>query len=172
MINTNSNANGWSLLFALLAVYLVVYILPLNLRPLITPDEARYAEIPREMLKTGNWIVPHLNGLRYFEKPPMGYWLNALSIGLFGENRFAVRLSSALAAGLSAVLSGFLLLRSGQRFQIVIIVSVVYLTISEVLFVGTYALLDTVFAMFLSGGLIFYYLAATGRNSPRWKTIF
>jgi 4-amino-4-deoxy-L-arabinose transferase len=172
MTNTNSSAINWSLLYTLIAVYLVIYILPLNLRPLIIPDEARYAEIPREMIKSGDWLVPHLNGLRYFEKPPMGYWLNALSISLFGENGFAVRLSSALAVGFSTLLGAFLLIRSGQRFQIVVIASVVYLTISEVLFVGTYAVLDTVFAMFLSGGLVFYYLAATCTSSPRWEKIF
>ena len=110
MLNSNSSVKDWQLFSALILVYLVVYILPLDLRPLMIPDETRYAEIPREMLKSGDWIVPRLNGLRYFEKPPMGYWLNAMSISLFGENGFAVRLSSALAAGLTALLAGILLL--------------------------------------------------------------
>ncbi len=85
-------------------MFLVLYVLPLGVRPLVIPDEARYAEIPREMLASGDWIVPRLNGLRYFEKPPLGYWLNAAAIWLFGENAFAIRFPSAVAAGLTAVL--------------------------------------------------------------------
>jgi 4-amino-4-deoxy-L-arabinose transferase len=64
------------------------------------------------MVTGGDWVVPHLNGLRYFEKPPMGYWVHAGSILLFGENNFAVRLPSAMAVGLSALLIYMLILRA------------------------------------------------------------
>ncbi len=82
--------------------FLLAYILPLGARSLFVPDEVRYAEIPREMIATGDWVVPHLDGVRYFEKPVLGYWVHAGSLLLFGENNFAVRLPSALAVGLSA----------------------------------------------------------------------
>ena len=88
----------------LLAFFLLSYILPLGARDLVVPDETRYAEIPREMIAGGDWVVPNLNGLRYFEKPALGYWVHAGSLLLFGENNFAVRLPSALAVGLSALL--------------------------------------------------------------------
>ncbi len=96
----------------LTALFLAIYILPLGVRPLIIPDEARYAEIPREMVATGNWVVPHFNGLRYFEKPVFGYWTHAISIRLFGENNFAVRLPAPMSVGLSALLLFFLLDRA------------------------------------------------------------
>ena len=70
--------------------FLVLYVLPLGLRDLTAPDEPRYAEIPREMIVSGDWVVPHLNGVRYFEKPGLGYWVHAGSILLFGENNMAV----------------------------------------------------------------------------------
>jgi len=73
-------------------------LLPLFLRPLWQPDEGRYAEIPREMIATGDWLTPHLNGVLYFEKPPLQYWLSAISMKLFGESPFAARLPLALAA--------------------------------------------------------------------------
>ena len=53
--------------------------------PLIEPDEGRYAEIPREMLERGDFVTPLLNYVKYFEKPPLHYWLNAAAMSLFGQ---------------------------------------------------------------------------------------
>jgi 4-amino-4-deoxy-L-arabinose transferase-like glycosyltransferase len=80
-----------------LAVLLsVLWLAGLGHRPLFNPDEGRYAEIPREMLTGGDWIVPHLNGLAYAEKPPLQYWATALSYRWFGFNEFAARFYCAL----------------------------------------------------------------------------
>lgn len=69
------------------------------------PDEARYAEIAREMLALHDFVTPHLDYVPYVEKPPLLYWLTALAMRLFGTNEFAARLTSAAAAisGLGAV---------------------------------------------------------------------
>ena len=64
---------------------------------LAEPDEPRYAEIPREMLATGDWVVPRLNGVPYFEKPPLLYWANAGALAVLGETPFAARLATRLA---------------------------------------------------------------------------
>ena len=62
------------------------------------PDEGRYAEIPREMVESGDYVVPHVNYVRYFEKPPFLYWATAVSFHLFGSNEWGFRLPNALAA--------------------------------------------------------------------------
>lgn len=64
--------------------------------PLSEPDEARYAEIAREMLRLHDWITPHLNYVKYFEKPPLVYWLTAINFKLFGISELVARLWPAL----------------------------------------------------------------------------
>lgn len=67
------------------------------------PDEGRYAEIPREMNELHDYAVPHLNYVRYFEKPPLLYWADALSFKVFGVNEWAFRFPNALCAFLCVI---------------------------------------------------------------------
>src|SRR5699024_961138 len=73
-------------------VFAGLWFAALGYRDLNDPDEGRYAEIPREMLVTGDWVTPHLDGLKYFEKPPLQYWATAVSYELFGQNNSSARL--------------------------------------------------------------------------------
>ncbi|TFG92380.1 MAG: phospholipid carrier-dependent glycosyltransferase, partial [Syntrophobacterales bacterium] len=84
-------------------VFSLFFMIFLGNLPLLEPDEGRYAEIPREMLVRSDFITPHLNHVKYFEKPPLHYWLNASSLAVFGCNEFAARFPSALL-GLGGVL--------------------------------------------------------------------
>ena len=84
-----------SLLIALLAA---LWLGSLGLRPLYKPDEGRYGEIPREMVASGDWLTPRLNGFKYFEKPPLQYWATAAAFTVFGINDWAARLWTGLAA--------------------------------------------------------------------------
>lgn len=79
------------------------------IRPLALPDEGRYTGVAWEMVRSGHWLTPTLDGLPYFHKPPLLYWLTALSIKLFGTAEFSLRLPSILGAMLAAG-SGFRLL--------------------------------------------------------------
>ena len=68
------------------------------LRPLSLPDEGRYVGVALEMLWSGNWMVPTLDTLPYFHKPPLFYWMTAASLATLGINEWAARLGSLLAA--------------------------------------------------------------------------
>ncbi|MGH8687036.1 MAG: glycosyltransferase family 39 protein [Burkholderiales bacterium] len=70
----------------------------LGVRPLVKADEGRYGEIPREMVASGDWLTPRLNGFRYFEKPPLQYWATATVFRVLGPGEWGTRLWGALAA--------------------------------------------------------------------------
>ncbi len=70
----------------------------LGTAPLINPDEGRYAEVPREMVASGDWVTPRLNGVPYFEKPPLVYWAVATCEKFLGGGEWSVRLTPALLA--------------------------------------------------------------------------
>ncbi len=93
----------------LLLSILVVFLAFDNLgyRKLANPDEGRYSEISREMAASGDWVTPRLNGLKYFEKPPLQYWATALSFKLLGESEFSARLYTALCCLLSILIIAF-----------------------------------------------------------------
>ncbi len=64
---------------------------------LLEPDEGRFAQIGREMAASGNFLVPHLNGIEQFYKPPLVYWINAVGYEIFGVSEWSARLPSALS---------------------------------------------------------------------------
>ena len=82
-----------SLLF--LAVFLVVLA---SWRPLTLPDEGRYADVGRWMLITGDWLTPRLNGIPFFHKPPLLYWLQTVFMEIFGVSAWCIRLVPAMHA--------------------------------------------------------------------------
>jgi len=79
----------------------VFYSLNLGGAPLLDPDEPVYGQTAREMVLTGSWLTPKLNGLLWFDKPPMYFWLAALSYKIFGISEFAARFPSAVMAALT-----------------------------------------------------------------------
>jgi 4-amino-4-deoxy-L-arabinose transferase-like glycosyltransferase len=89
----------------LLGATAAFYLARLGAAGLYDPNEGMYAEIPREMLALGDWLTPRFNFIRYFEKPPLLYWLTAICYQLFGISEFSSRLVTALAAvgGVGAV---------------------------------------------------------------------
>ncbi|HEV7819919.1 MAG TPA: glycosyltransferase family 39 protein, partial [Burkholderiales bacterium] len=99
---------GWWLLIAIAAV---IWCGNLEYRKLSLSDEGRYSEIPRYMAQSGDWVTPRLNGIKYFEKPPLQYWATAAAYRVFGEHNWTARIWPALT-GLLGVLFMY---RVGRR---------------------------------------------------------
>jgi 4-amino-4-deoxy-L-arabinose transferase-like glycosyltransferase len=94
-------------LLLLVAALAVIWFAPLGLRHLIPSDEGRYAEMAREMFATGDWITPRYNGYKYFEKPPLQTWMNALTFAWFGLGEWQARLYTALASFAGVLVVGY-----------------------------------------------------------------
>ncbi|MDE1184414.1 glycosyltransferase family 39 protein [Paraburkholderia sp.] len=85
----------------------VIWFVPLGWRHLLPSDEGRYAEMAREMFATGDWITPRYNGYKYFEKPPLQTWANALTFAWFGLGEWQARLYTALTGFAGVLLIGY-----------------------------------------------------------------
>ncbi|CCD39219.1 Polymyxin resistance protein ArnT,undecaprenylphosphate-alpha-L-Ara4N transferase, Melittin resistanceprotein PqaB [Candidatus Paraburkholderia kirkii UZHbot1] len=95
-----------SLILLILALALI-WFGPLGYRHLVPSDEGRYAEMAREMFVTGDWITPRYNGYKYFEKPPLQTWANALTFAWFGIGDWRARLYTALTGFVGVLLVGY-----------------------------------------------------------------
>ncbi len=134
-------------------------------RPLYDPDEGRYAEIPREILSRGDWLIPHLNGLVYLEKPPLHYWLSALAFSAFGQSESIARLWT----GLSGYLSLWLLYAIGRRLWGQSAgLKAVTLAAGSILFVllGHQLTLDMSLSFWLLASLAYFVFAQTEQLNP------
>ena len=141
------------LLLALLAVWLLA---TLGLRPLLLPDEGRYAEVARAMWH-GDLLVPTLDGLPFFHKPPLFYWLDIAAMQLIGANEFSGRFGSALGAWLMGA-ALFLALRRSHGPRVAAIALGVLATTPFFFIGGQYANHDM-----LVGGLITAAVLALAR---------
>jgi 4-amino-4-deoxy-L-arabinose transferase-like glycosyltransferase len=115
------------------------------IRPLALPDEGRYAGVALEMLRSGNWLVPTLDGLPYFHKPPLFYWITATALSVFGPGEWAARVAPLLgAATAGSALYAFALRWAGLRSAKL---SLLVLVTQPLFFIGAqYANLDMLVA--------------------------
>src|SRR5215813_2544431 len=91
-------------LWLMLLIAMVIWFANLEYRKLSLSDEGRYSEIPRYMAVSGDWLTPRLNGIKYFEKPPLQYWATAAAYEVFGERHWTARLWPALTGALGVLL--------------------------------------------------------------------
>ena len=175
---SNSRVLAWTwrnrnpLVLAGCIVYAALWFAALAQRPLYHPDEGRYAEIPREMLERGDWIVPHLNGFIYIEKPPLQYWMTALAYRAFGEHEWTARLWTGLTGFLTlALVTAFVTRQSGVRhgiFTAVLSGSTLFW-----LLMGHQLTLDTSLTFFMTAALLAFCASqrAPGRGGRLYTAL-
>lgn len=140
-----------------------------GLRPLMLPDEGRYAGVAWEMLRSGDWLTPTLNGLPYFHKPPLFYWITAGSFALFGANELVARTAPILGGAMAAV-SLYLFARRWSGIGVAR-ASLVALGVQPLFFIGAqFANLDMLVAGCISASILLFAHAALSREQGQaWR---
>ncbi|MFI4929533.1 MAG: glycosyltransferase family 39 protein [Burkholderiales bacterium] len=105
-VHSAQSKRSMAWLALLLVLFALLWFASLGSRSLVDTDEGRYAALALEMARSGDWVTPRLNGLLYFEKPPLQYWIGALSFNWFGITEFSARLWTGLAGFLTVLAVG------------------------------------------------------------------
>jgi 4-amino-4-deoxy-L-arabinose transferase-like glycosyltransferase len=163
--STRYDRRFWLGLIVLLAVSGSV-LFPHLSYPLVEPDEGRYAEIPREMLRSGDWLVPTLNYEPYYDKPPLLYWLVAASLHTFGVHAWATRLVPTSAALLS-ILATFLFARRMLGTRTAFLGALALSLMGGFMQCGRFLVLDSVLTCFVATSLFAAFEAVQGTRF-RW----
>lgn len=160
--------NDRVLMGGLMVLSSLLYVLNLGSTGLWEKHEALYAEVAREMLVDGHWIIPHLDGAVYIEKPPLYFWMVALcSIPVGDVNEFTARLPAALCA-MGTVMATFLLGRKLFNARVAFMGALILATCLLFMVYGRSVRLDTTFTFFISSALLAFY---SGYTSDR-KTFY
>src|SRR4030043_199188 len=155
----------WVQIVLLLGFCFVIYFLNLGRWDLWNPDEPRYAQVAREMVQRGDWVLMHFNGQIYADKPPLFFWFIAFSSALWGGlTSFSVRFPSALFGTLIVLLTFFLgkcLYSSRTGF----ISGLVLATSAEFAYLSTRANIDATLTFFTTAS-IFCFIKWYRYNTP------
>lgn len=140
-------------------------------RPLMAPDEGRYGGVALAMLHSGDWLVPRLDGLPFFHKPPLFYWIGAAAMSLTGPTEWAARLPSIIGAGVAAAALFLFLRRWSTAWQALL--STVVLVTTPFFFLGAqFANLDMLVAGCISATVLLGAGAALARERDEpWRAL-
>ena len=143
----------------LVAIAIINFILPLGLTPLFDLDEGAFSEATREMLESGNYITTYLDGALRFDKPILIYWLQAISVKLFGLNEFALRLPSAIA-GLLWALAIYLFTKKEFSERVAFFATLFMLSSLQINLIAKAAIADSLLNLFIATSIfsIWHYL--------------
>jgi len=157
-------------LFGLLFLTLFLFLIKVDSVALLDPDEPRYAACAREMIETGNWIVPYFNGEQRLNKPPLFYWLIAMSFKSFGVSEFSARLPTLLFA-IGGIILTFLWARrmwcrkKAFMAAFILVVSPLYICLSRL------CITDMTMCFFLYLSLYLFYTAYEKGRIGTWNKL-
>ena len=151
-------------LWGLLSLFTIIWFSNIEYRKLVRPDEGRYAEIPREMQQSGDWLTPRLNGIKYFEKPPLQYWATAAAYSVFGVHHWTARLWAALT-GFLGILLVYYAIRRLYDPTIALYAAIVLASSLWYVAMGHFNALDMGLCFFLNAALLFFLLAQREHSS-------
>ena len=162
-------SGGWLKdILALLLLFSIIYMGFSWMRPLASPDEGRYSEIPMEMVRSGDYITPTLNDMPYFYKPPFFYWLQCGAIKMFGVNKFSLRFANSFMALLGIVIT-YCAGRSlygrtaGIMSALCLAMGVFYFALGQII------TLDMTVSVFIAGSMFSFIVAL--KKSGVWRAI-
>lgn len=149
----------------------ILFFIHIGNRPLANPDEGRYASMGLEMVQSNDWIVPRLNGLIYFEKPPLAYWSIALGQKLWGENLFGSRFFNALFSLLTC-LSLYLFCNKFLSKKVALWAAFIYGSSALPFGMSQMLTLDNALTFFLTTTLLLFASGFLTEDAKRSKTLF
>jgi len=153
----------WALAVAFLAVYFGSMFSP----ALLDDADTTHAEAAREMFVTGDYVTLHVNGIRYLEKPPLPYWLVAISYHIFGVNEFATRLPMVIAV---LLLGGLALVWSTRAFgERAGIYAAVFVYTAAGVFLFTRILIPDVLLSLLIAAPLYFFVTALEPGASHWR---
>ena len=159
---------GRGVLWGVTLVAAALFFVGLGQAPFVDPSEGMHAEIAREMARLGDWVTPHFNQIRYFDKPPLLYWLMAAGFGLVGPSEWAARFWSALAAFGAVVLTARLGTILGSA-RLGLVAGLVLAANLEFFLFARYVRPDLIFVFLILLGFTGFILAY--RGAGRWALL-
>ncbi len=159
-----------NLKYFIFIAFVMLYFCNIGGYGLMNPDEGRYAEIPREMLESGDFLTPRLNHVLYFEKPPLYYWFTAASFAVFGQNEFGARFTSVIMGLMSIFLTWFVARKfedenTANLSTVILGTSGLFFALSRV------NIIDMTLSALLTLALFSFYIFYK-ENKKRWLYIF
>jgi 4-amino-4-deoxy-L-arabinose transferase-like glycosyltransferase len=156
------DAPWWRDLLILSVLFGLLFAEQLGVSTLVNPDEGRYAEVPREMVASGDWVTPRLDGVIYFEKPPLMYWCVALFLKVFGSSEWSMRATPACFA-FAGVLITYAAVRRLHSRTAAFAAAAVLGTMMLYYALGRILILDMAVSVLMSATLLCFIL---GINAP------
>lgn len=171
VVSEPSGTPWWRDILLLTALLGLVFGFALGHRALWHPDEGRYVEIPREMVQSGDYVTPRLNGVKYFEKPVLFYWLQAGAIKVFGLKEWAMRLWPVLFA----IMGCLAVYAAGRKLydrRTGLLAAAVLATTPLYYFLGRTVTLDMAVASLLTLALLAFLLGTREPAGPSRRNYF